>query len=242
MSPAVQPPKSCEVVARVALGTHHLAHETFRRLFLLLRQSPAATQPRGTRQVRVAHERFPLAKDRGRLLRAVSHRSTTVRTRLDHGPNKIQLSFPHNTLASHRQSLAVHCDGTAPVGFVQQSPIMASSEALDPENRSTSSVYPNQLSDTASHLHAKFLLSQLGLKPPRISSATITNTKGLSGRSLRHPAVHRDTAIGGNRNPNGLPENCSTTSCRAQPPIEDKGFCDITFQQCCRGKYDQMLS
>ena len=50
-------------------------------------------------------------------------------------------------------------------------------EALDPENRSTSSAYPKQLRDTASHVHAKFLLSQLGLKPPRISSATITKTR-----------------------------------------------------------------
>ena len=35
--------------------------------------------------------------------------------------------------------------------------------------------------------------------------------------------------------PNGLPENCNTTSCRAQPQVV------VTFQQCCREKYDQTL-
>ena len=74
-------PERCEVVVGVTLETHHLAQETcapgFRRLFLLLRQSLATTQPRSTRksarpkrfhslfqgQVRIAHERFPQAKD-----------------------------------------------------------------------------------------------------------------------------------------------------------------------------------
>ena len=74
-------PESCKVVVGVTLETHHLAQQTcapgFRRLFLLLRQSPATTQPRGTResarskrfhsllqgQGRIAQETLPLAKD-----------------------------------------------------------------------------------------------------------------------------------------------------------------------------------
>ena len=57
-----------------------------------------------------------------------------------------------------------------------------------------------------------------------------------SWRYLPGPPRYNDLR---SRVPNGLPENCSTTNCKGQPPIEDNGFCDITFQQFCRGKYDQ---
>ena len=51
--------------------------------------------------------------------------------------------------------------------------------ALDLEKGT--SAYLEQLRDTSSQVHARLLRSQRGPKPPRISSATITNTSGLSG-------------------------------------------------------------
>ena len=59
-------PKSCEVVVGVTLETHHLAQETcaprFRRLFLLLRQSPATTQPRSTFECSLQTLSFSLSR------------------------------------------------------------------------------------------------------------------------------------------------------------------------------------
>ena len=63
--------------------------------------------------------------------------------------------------------------------FTQKSSIMASSEALDPENRSTSSAYPKQLKDTSSHVHAKCSLSQFPLPSslfPLPSSLSVSNS------------------------------------------------------------------
>ena len=81
---------------------------------------------------------FPLAKDLGRLLRTVPHRSATVRTRFDHGPDELQLVFPHNTLVSQSQCftsvatellqwvLSKPTSNPASSNFTQQSSIMAS--------------------------------------------------------------------------------------------------------------------
>ena len=195
----------------------------------------------------MAQERFLLGKDRGRLLRTVPHRSAAVRTRFDHRPNKLQLTFPHNTLASHSQCLSIATgllwwvlskptSNPASPHFTQQSSIMASNEALGLENRFASSAYPKQVRDTSSQVHAKLFLSQHVLKPPRIPSATIPNTSGLSGAPCDTSCPQRYS-----RN------NMSQTDFQrtATPPAAEHShrlWTEVFAKQCCRGKYDQMLS
>ena len=161
-------PKSSEVVIGITRETHHLAQETcapgFRRLFLLLRQSPATTQPRGSRKSarpKRFHSRlrmpFAFGASQGSITDPMN---SSFRSHTTLWPRTARVS-PSIAMELLQGVLSKPTSNPASPNFVQQSSIMVSSEALDPENRRTSSAYPKQLRDTASHVHAKFILSQL---------------------------------------------------------------------------------
>ena len=129
-------PESCKVVVGVTLETQHLAQETcapgFRRSCCFDRVQQPLSHVALERVL--APNAFILSfKDRFGLHKRGFHLQKTedafcVRCLTDPPlcapgsitePMNSSFRSHSNTLATHRQSFSVHCDGTAPVSFVQ---------------------------------------------------------------------------------------------------------------------------
>ena len=130
-------PESSEVVVGITLESHHLAQETcapgFRRLFQLLRLSPATTQPRGARNSARTNRFRSLSRTDSDCTREVStfacdvsrlhhcaHQARSFRSHIMFWPRTVKV-FPSKATELLQWVLSKPTSSPASLKFVQQS-------------------------------------------------------------------------------------------------------------------------